>query len=152
MKKQLVLVAFVLLFLLPGCAEDTMRTWVWGDGEVVGARVGSMITENNEAGIMLEKQMEDCESVIGGIYAVRYFPAAKFRNPFIMESLPATIEGRPYIGGKLDIDLEANNSIVSPVIGTVFEDVFFVEYQLRAYEPGTTTADGLFRFGLWFKY
>ncbi len=152
MKKQLVLVALALLLLLPGCAEDTMRTWVWGSNEVVGARVGSLVTENNEAGIMLEKQIEDCELVTGGAYAIHYFPEAEFGNPLSFEFLPRIIRGRPFMGGELSIDPDANTSVVSPLVGIIFEESFFLDYQPQAYEAGTRTTGDRVRFGFWFKF
>ncbi len=153
--KKVGVVLLVLLLSLP--VQGSISTWIWGDDEAVGARIGTQITENNEAGLSMlvwpGDSDRDAELIALGLYGVYRFPqTAEFRNPLILDFLPETIEGRPYIGGKFDINLDTNKSSVAPVAGIVFQDILFLEYQFQSFSPDSASVSSKVVFGLRIKF
>lgn len=152
MKKLCVLVVLLLCLLLclPGCSGNT---WVWDDDGAVGARLGTNVTENNEAGLSMLWRPDDSGPRVMGLYGVHHFPEpVEFRNPLILDFMPETLEGKPYIGGKFDVNFDTNETLIGPVAGIIFEDVLFLEYQFQSFGPGTTSASSKVLFGLRFEF
>lgn len=140
MKNLIVLVVVALLFCLTGCSGNT---WVWGDNGAVGARIGTKVTENNEAGLSVLWWPDDSEPEELGLYAVHHFPGTvEFRNPLIVDFLPEILEGRPYLGGKLDVNFDTDETFVGPIAGVIFENTIFIE----------TSLDKPLLFGLRFEF
>lgn len=151
MKQLFLAVVIVLLLCLP--VQATISTWLWGDNEAVGARIGTEVTENNEAGLSMLWWPDDQEPRVLGFYGVHHSAnAVKFRNPLILDFTPEMIEGRPYIGAKIDINVEDNESSVGPVAGVLFEDILFMEYQYQSFEQGSTSTSSKIIFGLRIKF
>jgi len=151
MKKVIVMLVLVLLLSLP--VQATISTWVWGDDEAVGLRVGYDITENNEAGLSTLCWPNDSEPKVWGIYGIHYFAnTVEFRNPLILDFLPEIFEGKSYIGGKLDVNFDIDDTSIGPVAGIVFEDVLFIEYQFQSFDQGSTSVSNKILFGLHFKF
>lgn len=146
--KNLIVVVVLLLCLLAGCegnnsADNPVKTWYWGDNGAVGARIGTKITENNEAGISMLWWPSDSEPKVLGLYGVHHFPdIVEFRNPLIVDFLPETLKGKAYLGGKLDINCITDETTVGPVAGVIFENTLFFE----------TSVDKPILFGLRFEF
>lgn len=137
---QIVLVV-VLLLCLSSCTSTS--AWIWGDDGAVGARVGTNVTENNEAGLSMLWWPEDVDPEVMGLYAIHHFPVpVEFRNPLIVDFLPEILEGRAYLGGKLDVDFGTDETTVGPIAGVIFENTLFFE----------TSLDKPVLFGLRFKF
>jgi len=145
MKNVIVVVAVVLLLCLAGCES----AWVWGDNEAVGARIGTYVTENNEAGLSMLWWPDDNEPRVLGLYGVHHFPGlVEFRNPLIVDFLPETIEGRTYLGAKLDVNFDTEDTSIDPVAGIVFEDIIFLEYQFQSFSQDSSSMSSKILFGL----
>ena len=128
MKNVIVLVVVLLLCLVTGCAENNSAVWFWEDTEAVGARIGTKLTENNEAGLSMLWGPDESEPRILGLYAVNHLiDLVEFRNPIIVDFLPETLMGRPYLGGKLDINFDTDETTVGPIAGIIFEETFYIE-------------------------
>jgi len=149
MKKLILLL--VLLLSVP--AQANISSWIWGDSEAVSARFGIPVTENNEAGLSFLWWPDDSEPKVLGLYGVHYFAnSVPFRNPLILDFLPETFEGRPYIGAKLDVNFDTDDTAIGPVAGIIFEDVLFLEYQFQNFEQGSSSVDNKIVFGLRIKF
>lgn len=132
MTKRLIIIAVVVALLwLQGCSgESNVSGWVWSD-DGVGVRVGTKVSENNEAGLSMLHRSGDNEPRVVGLYGVHHFPEpVKFRNPLIVDFLPETLEGTAYLGGRLDVDLEMGETSMEPIAGIIFEDTLFFETSL----------------------
>jgi len=150
MKKlmQIVLVV-VLLLCLPGCISNSTSAWAWGDEGAIGARVGTKVTENNEAGLSMLCWPDDDEPRVLGLYGVHHFAEpVEFRNPLMLEFLPETLEAKTYIGGKLDVNLDTDSSSVGPIAGVIFEDIIFLEYQFQSFDQGSSSVSSKILFGV----
>lgn len=150
MKNLIVIVALLLCLMVFGCQDpNSVRAWIWSD-EGVGARVGTNITENNEAGISATLWEEDCEPRVLGFYVLRHLQnTVEFRNPFILDFLPPTLEAHPYIGGKFDRNFDTGETVIGPIGGVIIEDAFFIGYQPQSFEPGSTSVNNKVLFGLY---
>lgn len=144
MKNVIVLVVMVVLFCLSGCTG-----WLWED-EGVGMRLGGRITENNEVGGSAILWEEDCEPRVFGAYVIRHIPEPNvpFRNPLMLDFLPEVFQAKAYFGGKLDYNLDLNETSLGPLAGIIIEDIFFVEYQYQSFEQGASTVDNKILFGI----
>ena len=146
MKKLILAVVLVLCLCLP--AQGDIYSWVWGDNDALGARVGTEISENIEVGLSAlwwpDREMPE----IWGAYAVYHLPeVVQFPNPIALEFLPKEIGGRPYFGGKVEIDSELDQSSFSPIAGVIFADILFVEYQFESIDR-TAKGESKIIFGL----
>lgn len=144
MKNVIVLVILVLLLFLPGCTG-----WLWED-EGVGVRLGTKITENNEIGLSATLWEEDCEPRVFGAYVIRHIPEPNvpFRNPLMLDFLPEVFQAKAYFGGKLDYNLDLNDTSLGPLAGIIIEDIFFVEYQYQSFEQGASAVSNKILFGI----
>lgn len=119
MKRLMLTVLVMLCLCLP--AQGDIYSWIWGDNDAIGARVGTDITENVEAGLSALWFPDRERPEIWGVYGVYH--------------LPEIIAGRPYLGGKLDIDFNLHKvGEVSPIAGIVFVDILFIEYQFESFD------------------
>lgn len=132
--KKLIVVLMLCVLVVGGCSqnETDVYSWVWGDDDAIGARVGTNVGDSNnvEVGLSALWWPDRERPEIWGMYGIYSFPEIlEVPNPIVMEFLPETISGRPYLGGKVDIDFSGDKSRASPIAGIVFEDIFFIEYQ-----------------------
>lgn len=131
-KKWIVLV--VLLLCVPAQA-DSISSWVWGDEDSLGVRIGSEVSKDIEVGLSALWLPDQEKPEIWGIYAIYYLPEiVQFPNPIELDFLPKVIGGRPYFGGKADIDFDIEKASVSPIAGIVFNKVIFIEYQFESFD------------------
>ena len=147
---NVVVMSVLLLCLLAGCSEDnSMSAWAWGDSGAIGARVGTKVTENNEAGLSMVWWPDDSEPRVLGLYGVHHFPdPVEFRNPLMLDFLPETLEARAYIGGKLDVNLDTDDTSIGPVAGVIFEDILFIEYRFQSFSQNTNSVSSEVLLGL----
>jgi len=151
--KYVITVVLLLCLLVSGCAENSVTAWAWGDSEGIGARVGTKVTANNEVGVSAVLWEEDCEPRVVGIYALRHFPdPVEFRNPLMLDFLPEILQAKAYLGGKLDHNLDLNETSVGPVAGLVLEENIFFEYQFETFEQGQSSVDSRFVAGLHWEF
>lgn len=134
-KKVMLAVVLVLVFCMPVQAQN-ISTWIFGDSDAIGARVGfDIIDPNIEVGISA-LWLPDIERPIAyGIYAIYHLPEIlEIPNPISLGFLPERISGHPYFGGKYDWDERFEQSAVSPIAGFVLADILFIEYQFESFD------------------
>lgn len=130
-KKRIVLVVLVLLLCVP--AQADIYSWVFGDSDAIGIRIGTDVSENVEVGLSALWWPDIEKPEIWGVYGIYHLPEiVQFPNPIALDFLPETIGGRPYFGGKVDIDSELDQGGFSFISGIVFNDILFLEYQMEA--------------------
>ena len=148
MKKLIVLL--VLCLCLP--AQADIYSWIWGDSDAVGARLGIDLAENIEVGASALWFPDQETPEIWGMYGIYHLPEiVQFPNPIILDFLPETIGGRPYFGGKLDIDFDIDKARVSLIAGIVFEDILFIEYDFESIDRSSYN-DSKILFGLRIRF
>jgi len=114
-------------------ARADITSWLWADNDALGLRLGSEISENIEVGLSTLWLPDREEPEIWGLYALYHLPEiVNVPNPILVDFLPETITGAPYLGGKLDIDFNDDSTDISPVAGIVLMDVLFIEYQFES--------------------
>lgn len=182
MKKTLILLTISLLFL--GCAHDyyempdgttklaytapvdgavvekAFAAWLYGDAEVLGARLGARLTENNEIGVLAEiyPNTRDQDSEVYGLYGVYHFDdTVKFTNPFNQNEL---IEGQPYIGVQTSFGDKFNDQF-SPFTGFTFnlsnkskkeDGGLFIEYAYDSFDNRSANDEHILRLGMRIKF
>lgn len=135
MRKLIVMVMVVVLCLCVPVQGRDLTAWFCGDNDAIGVRLGTDISENVEAGISALWFPDQELPEIWGVYGVYHLPdIVQFPCPFNLEFLPETIKGRPYFGGKVEIDCDLNEGTVSPIAGIVFEKILFIEYQFQSFD------------------
>jgi len=150
MKKLVVSLLVVLCLCLP--AQANIYSWIWGDSDAVGARLGTDLAENIEVGVSALWFPDQEAPEIWGMYGIYHLPEiVQFPNPIILEFLPETIKGKPYFGGKLDIDFEIDKARVSIIAGIVFEDILFIEYNFESIDRSSYN-DSKILFGLRIRF
>ena len=153
MKTLISIAVLVLVLCLQGCSGNANDVTVWASGdEATSIRLGYFVEENTEIGISSTWwDSDDADPKVVGLYGLRYGPELiRLANPIVLDWLPETISGCPYIGAKLDRNLNLRTTSLSPVFGFCFNDIFVVEHQLKTFEDGgtvsKTTAGVRFRF------
>ena len=129
MRKKILLTALILISLCLPVQARTLSSWLWVDGDALGARVGTEVSENVEVGLSSLWLPDREKPVVWGVYGVFHLPKLEVPNPIVAEFLPETISGSPYFGAKIDIDFNVDQSMTSPIAGVVFNDLLFLEYQ-----------------------
>lgn len=142
MCKKMCMLLMVLLFCVP--VQAGVYSWIWADSDAIGARVGTDLADNIEAGISALWFPDREWPQLWGVYALYHLPEIiEFDNPIVLDFLPETIKGAPYFGYKLDIDFEADKARGSLIGGIIFEDILFLEYQLDSTDRTATNASKL---------
>lgn len=149
--KKLVMTALVVLCLCLPVQAD-IYSWIWGDDDAIGARIGTDISESIEIGASALWFPDQESPRIWGMYGIYHLPEiVQFPNPIILDFLPDTIGGRPYFGGKLDIDFDIDKARVSLIAGIVFEDILFIEYNFESIDSNAYN-DSKILFGLRIRF
>ena len=134
MRNVMLAVVMVLCFCLP--AQADIYSWVFGDSDAMGVRVGfDVVDPNIEVGIS-GLWLPDVEKPVAyGIYALYHLPEIlELPNPISLDFLPETISGHPYFGGKFDFDDKFEESMLSPIAGFILADILFIEYQFESFD------------------
>ena len=129
--KTVTILLCLLAISLAGCTSPT-TVMVWDEEDnAIGVRVGKYLTEDNEMGGSFKLRDDDSKVSELGIYAIHHFPElVEFRNPFVLDFLPETFRGSPYIGAKADYNLDTHNGRIDPIAGIIFEDTIYFEQSL----------------------
>jgi hypothetical protein len=132
MKRTLLIVA--LLLMLCGIVRADMTVWGLYDRDTAGARIG-YVNKNIELGLFGAWRPDPKQPPnLFGIYSLYEFDAVEVANLIPIDWLPATLSGKPYIGGFLTIDFERDQAraLGGPMVGLLLQDVLAIElrYQL----------------------
>lgn len=150
MKKAIVLlIAIVFLLLCTQTYADDISVWLWG-GEGTNVRLGYLFDPNeaatfkdSEVGVSVSWWDSDEEPRFLGMYFVRHLPdVIEVSNPLAMSWLPETLVGSPYFGAKLEMDIQVDKTIFTPVAGIII-DPFFIEHRFESFDGVSTTIVGI---------
>ena len=132
MRKLIMVVMVVLVFLLVVGCTDHYSVSAWGD-ENLGIGIGNCIDPNKttEVSITGTFQNDNEEPATIGIQAIRYLPAVQVTNPFVGTG-PETVEGRPFFGLSIDRFIDAKSTDFSQMVGVRIEEFLFVATRLNS--------------------
>lgn len=127
---------FIVLILLAGVASaKNLSAWLLGDGDSLMARVGYNTTVNTEVG--LEScwfKLDDSPQVWGAYGLYKFTDIIQIPNPLPLEWLPKTLNGTPYIGMQVGLNLNSKGTFVGPVAGITIQDILVIEYQYTNFD------------------
>ncbi len=135
-----ILMCLLAVSLLAGCSEGQRGVaWVGGDNEASFVRLGAMVTENNEVGVLSNYYPNERNDSQGfGIYAVHHIPGEfEIPNPITGEPIMAVCS---YIGVQTTFDDNYDDQL-SAFTGVEFWDIFFAEVQFDAYDNKASVRD-----------
>lgn len=135
MKTVSTILMCLLVISLAGCSGQN-SFWAYGDDDALGVRVGTEVAENVEVGVSsLWWPEDDGDSQLYGAYALYHLPSND-------EDVVCT-----YIGAQTPL----NNTYydkVAPVVGIVFDKIFFTEYQYKNWDAKESQEEDKIVFGL----
>lgn len=136
MKKQLVIL--LCLLVVGGCGNESL--WVFGDNDALGVRVGTEVAENVEVGVSSVWWPEnDNDTQLYGAYALYHLPSND-------EDIVCT-----YVGAQTPLNNTYYNQ-VAPVVGIVYDEIFFTEYQYRNWSDKAAQEEDKIVFGIRLKF
>ncbi len=139
--KKLIIVLAMLLFCTQAYAAD-FAVWVWGD-EATSVRLGYLIDPNTEVGMSASWWNDETEPQVIGLFGIRYLPEVlQIPNPIVLDWLPETLKGRPYLGARIERSLRVDTTIFSPLAG-IDIDPFFIEHRFNTFGSMSTTVIGV---------
>lgn len=142
MVKKILLMCMISLILLAGC-QNEMTTWVGGDQKAMFARIGTMVTENNEIGGVVNwyPNTNETDSELYGVYAIHHLPGTfEILNPLDRTNDDAVVKAESYIGVQTCLN-EKYDEQISTIAGFKFWDIFFTEIQYDAYDNRSAVRD-----------
>ena len=123
------------LLVIAGCGNESL--WVFGDDDALGVRVGTEIRKNVEIGVSTIYWPEnDNDTQLYGAYALLHVPGDTIST---------------YIGAQTPL----NNTYydqVAPVVGVVFDEIFFTEYQYKNWDSKEAQEEDKVVFGIRLKF
>ncbi len=123
------------LLVIAGCGNESL--WVFGDDDALGVRVGTEIRKNVEIGVSTIYWPEnDNDTQLYGAYALLHVPGDTIST---------------YIGAQTPL----NNTYydqVAPVVGVVFDEIFFTEYQYKNWDSKEAQEEDKIVFGIRLKF
>lgn len=126
----------LLALSLAGCGGHN-SFWAYGDDDALGVRVGTEVAENIEVGVSsMWWPEDDGDTQLYGAYAIYYIPG---------ETISA------YVGAQTPF----NNTYydkVAPVVGIVFDEIFFTEYQYKNWDAKESQEEDKIVFGVRLKF
>ena len=123
-----------LLLIVPGCGKESL--WVFGDNDALGLRVGTEVSENIEVGASsIYWPDDDNDTQLYGAYAMLHQPGETIST---------------YIGAQTP--LNNNYDQVAPVVGIVFDKIFFTEYQYKNWDSKEAQEEDKIVFGIRLKF
>ncbi len=138
MKTVTTMLMCLLAISLAGCGNESV--WVFGDDDALGVRVGTEVAENIEVGVSSVYWPEDDgDTQLYGAYAFYHLPSSD-------EDIVCT-----YIGAQTPL----NNTYydqVAPVVGVVFDEIFFTEYQYKNWGAKEAQEEDKIVFGVRLKF
>ena len=134
----LVFLVWLSLTIVMGCGQSSF--WAYGDDDALGVRVGTEIAENVEVGVSSVWWPEsDNDTQLYGAYALYHLPA----------------DPNAPIGAYIGAQTPLNNTYydqVAPVIGIVFDEIFFTEYQYKNWDAKEAQEEDKIVFGVRIKF
>ena len=143
MKKLMMLI--VILLVVGTAQANDLTVWLLGEDDLVGARVGCMIDEHVEVGVLSHWYPQDEAPNILGAFGVYHFDEpVEIPNPIPLEWLPETFLAKPYIGAQVSIDFRKligetdgmRRSMVGPIAGILVQQILVIEYSYSAFGDG----------------
>ena len=135
----MLLIVMLCLAVNVQASEKKLRAWVFGDNDVVAARLGYAVTEEIEAGISSYWMGVDGERfgppqtfAVYGLY--QWQEPVMIPNPISFDWLPEELEGKPYLGAQIGVNLDNDGTFAGPIAGIEIQDIVFMEYQFRAFD------------------
>ena len=119
------IVTCLLLASLSGCS-----LWAFGDNDAIGIRSGVKVSETIEVGASTNYWPDnDNDSQTYGAYAITHGPLGT------------------YAGAQTNLSNDYDEQI-APIVGFIYDDIFFVEYQYRNWENKASQEDHKVMFGI----
>ena len=135
MKAQVTILLCLLAISLAGCGQNSF--WAYGDNDALGIRVGTEAAENIEVGVStLYWPEDDGDTQMYGAYALLHQPGETIST---------------YLG----VQTPLNNTYydqVAPVVGVVFDEIFFTEYQYKNWDAKEAQEEDKIVFGVILKW
>lgn len=128
----------LLTISLAGCFEEQSSSfWAFGDDDALGVRLGTEMAENVEVGVSSMWWPEsDNDTQLYGAYALYHIPGETVST---------------YVGAQTPL----NNTYydqVAPVVGVVFDEIFFTEFQYRNWDAKEAQEEDKIIFGVRLKF
>ena len=133
MKKVAILMC-LLAISLAGCGQNSF--WAFGDDDALAIRLGTEMAENVEVGVSSMWWEDNGDSQIYGAYALYHIPGETIST---------------YVGAQTSL----NNTYydrISPIVGVVFDEIFFTEYQYKNWESKESQEEDKIVFGVRLKF
>ena len=140
-----VMMLIVVLLVAGTTQANDLSVWLLGEDDLVGARIGYMVDDNVEVGVLSQWYPQDEAPNILGAFGVYHFDEpVEIKNPIPLEWLPETFLAKPYIGAQVSIDFRKligetdgmRRSMVGPIAGIVVQEVLVIEYSYSAFGDG----------------
>jgi len=137
-----VLTMIVMLLCATTVQASDFTAWLYGEDDLVGLRLGKMVDDNVEIGILSQWYAQDEAPNILGAYGCFHFDEpVEIANPIPIEWLPEVFEAKPYLGAQVSIDFRKligetdgmRRSMVGPIAGIVVQEVLVIEYSYSAF-------------------
>jgi hypothetical protein len=128
-------------FLL-GCSESekSSSVWLFGDDDALGVRIGTEVAENIEVGVSsVYWPDDDNDTQLYGAYALYHLPSND-------EDVICT-----YVGAQTPLN-NTYYSQVAPVVGIVFDEIFFTEYQYKNWDAKEAQEEDKIVFGIRIRF
>jgi len=135
-------VLLIVLLVAGTCQAKDFALWTYGEDDLVGARVGCMIDDNVEFGVLsLWYPQDEAPNILGAYSCYHFDEPVMIDNPIPLEWLPEIFEAKPYIGAQVSIDFRKligetdgmRRSMVGPIAGIIVQEVLVVEYSYSAF-------------------
>ena len=121
------------LLIVAGCGNESF--WAYGDNDALGIRVGTEIAENIEVGASsVYWPDDDNDTQLYEAYAILHQPGETVST---------------YFGAQTP--LNNNYDQVAPVVGVIFDEIFFTEYQYKNWDAKEAQEEDKIVFGVRLK-
>lgn len=133
MKAQVTIL--LCLLVVAGCGNESF--WAYGDDDALGLRVGTEVAENIEVGASsVYWPDDDNDTQLYGAYVMLHQPGETIST---------------YVGAQTPL----NNTYydkVAPVVGVVFDEIFFTEFQYKNWDSKEAQEQDKIVFGVRLKF
>lgn len=136
MNKKLTILLLTLL-LLAGCGSqqrNEFSTWAFATRDTVGGMLGYEVLEKVEVGGFCYWQPQTKVPHTAGMYGMYHWPhTVTIPQPVPLDFLPDTLEGAPYIGGLIGINVDGGRDTVlsGPMAGVVVYEIVDIRYHFQ---------------------
>ena len=135
--KTVTILLCLLILIVAGCESEKSSFWAYGDNDALGVRVGTEVAENIELGVSsVYWPDDDNDTQLYGAYVMLHQPGETIST---------------YVGAQTPL----NNTYydqVAPVVGVVFDEIFFTEYQYRNWDAKEAQEEDKIVFGVRLRF